>query len=269
MLNESEMERIERLSKQDQSSISRARSSISEKYYSEFQYKPEINEVSKKIARSKTVDELSKNERSKKMKQLAAARAEEKLRQECTFQPNLNESRASKEARESLASSRFRIDVSKPEKIMGRIDEYRRSRNAKLRQTRQGMEYENMKNCTFAPTTSRMPVKQQGPVVVRGLGRYLELRDLAKKLDEEKQRRTEDAFKVKGPKRSKHVKFTVPEPFKLTSQQKQKSRRAKAEEKIKADMWRGECTFEPQTTEARNRELIEQLLAEDDDIFED
>ena len=64
------------------------------------------------------------------------------------------------------------------------------------------------------------------------------------------------------------MKFTVPELFKLTSQQKQKSRRAKAEEKIKADMWR-ECTFEPQTTEARNRELIEQLLAEDDDIFED
>ena len=48
--------------------------------------------------------------------------------------------------------------------------------------------------------------KQSGPVVVRGLGRYLELKDLAKRLDKEKKSRQKKAFLVRAAKKSNKTK---------------------------------------------------------------
>jgi hypothetical protein len=48
------------------------------------------------------------------------------------------------------------------------------------------MEYCEMKACTFAPEIVRESVKQpDGPVVVKGLGRFLETRELARHLQED------------------------------------------------------------------------------------
>ena len=115
---------------------------------------------------------------------------------QCTFQPAVNTSRKAKELVRNLPESQFRVNVNEPTKIVKAIDSYRKDRETKLRQTRQEVEYETMKECTFAPETHGHKVpKQSGPVVVRGLGRYLELKDLAKRLDDEKKQREEKASK--------------------------------------------------------------------------
>ena len=44
-------------------------------------------------------------------------------------------------------------------------------------------QYDEYKMCTFQPTINRSrPKKQNGPVIVKGFGRFLELKELAKKL---------------------------------------------------------------------------------------
>ena len=60
-----------------------------------------------------------------------------------------------------------------------------------------------------------------GPVVVRGLGRYLELKEMAKRQADEKRDREEKAFMVKGATQrggrdSEGRAYTVPEPFALS-----------------------------------------------------
>ena len=112
--------------------------------------------------------------------------------------------------------------------------------------------------------------KQSGPVVVRGLGRYLELKDLAKRLDKEKKSRQKKAFLVRAAKKSNKTKkgATIPQPFNLTKRRgKENARRELLAEQIRATQME-ECTFKPKTTEARNRELINQIL-EDDSLFEE
>ena len=50
-------------------------------------------------------------------------------------------------------------------------------------------QYDEYKMCTFQPSINRSrPKKGNGPVVVKGFGRFLELKELAKKIEEEKRR---------------------------------------------------------------------------------
>lgn len=216
------------------------------------------------------MQELVDNKRSKQIKHQIAAARERQLKEECTFKPATNKSRKAREIVESLPDSQFRVNVNEPEKIVKAIDAYRRDREMKLRQTRQEVEYESMKECTFAPDVggARVP-KQTGPVVVRGLGRYLELKDLAKRLEQEKSDRAARAFVVQGAAKTKRVKGkTICQPFKLTQRRgKENARREALAKKIKAEQMK-ECTFRPKTTEARNRQLINAILA-DDSLFDD
>ena len=59
---------------------------------------------------------------------------------------------------------------------------------------------------------------------------------------------------------------TVPKPFKLSGKGRAK-RRKELEAKIRAEELK-ECTFNPKTTEARNRKLISELLADEDSEIE-
>ncbi len=60
------------------------------------------------------------------------------------------------------------------------------AREERLAKARREMEYNEMKGCTFAPEIKRDPMKQpEGPVIVRGLGRFIETKELARRLEEE------------------------------------------------------------------------------------
>ena len=118
------------------------------------------------------------------------------------------------------------------------------------------------KMCTFQPTINRSrPKKQNGPVIVKGFGRFLELKELAKKIEEEKAAREDRAFTVENAK-YRSGNRTIPKPFKLSGQGRAE-RRKQLEAKFRAEELR-ECTFNPKTTESRNKKLISELLAEDD-----
>jgi hypothetical protein len=269
-LKESSLERTERLYRQDIEAKKKKRAALQKRYETECTFKPAINEISRSLAKSKSVQELTDNNRNRQIKHQMAAARERQLQEECTFKPATNVSRRAKKIVENLPESQFRVNVKQPEKIVKAIDAYRRDREMKLRQTRQEVEYESMKECTFAPDVAGAKVpKQTGPVVVRGLGRYLELKDLAKRLETEKKHREAKAFLVQGAHKSTRVKGkTVCQPFNLTVRRgKENARREALARKIKAEQMK-ECTFKPKTTEARNRQLINAILA-DDSLFDD
>ena len=127
-------------------------------------------------------------------------------------------------------------------------------------------QYDEYKMCTFQPSINRSrPKKGNGPVVVKGFGRFLELKELAKKIEEEKSAREDRAFMVENS-RYRSGNRTVPKPFKLSGKGRAK-RRKELEAKIRAEELK-ECTFNPKTTESRNRKLISELLADEDSEIE-
>ena len=163
------------------------------------------------------------------------------------------------------------VDSDAPASVLERIAAYRRDRDAKLQQARRLGEYEELKGCTFAPQTQtharvKMPT---GPVVVRGLGRYLELKEMAKRQADEKRSREEKAFMVKGSTQrggrdSEGRAYTVPEPFAL-SYRTQAGARAAREEALRSAVeskQMKECTFKPKTMAGRQKRLIKKILAE-------
>ncbi len=54
-----------------------------------------------------------------------------------------------------------------------------------------------MQRCTFAPQTNPAIRRAQGPVLVRGLGRHLELKDVAQQMEQERREREAQAFGVR------------------------------------------------------------------------
>ena len=131
------------------------------RYETECTFKPAINEISKSLAKSKSVQELTENRRNRQIKHDIAARREQVIAEQCTFQPKVNTSRKAKEIIQNLPASQFRVNVNEPTKIVKAIQSYRKDRETKLRQTRQEVEYEAMKECTFAPDTKGKAILKQ------------------------------------------------------------------------------------------------------------
>ena len=106
--------------------------------------------------------------------------------------------------------------MSDPASIVERTEQYKKRREKKLQEKRDEQEYNEIKDCTFAPELNRhVPTAAKGPVVVRGLGRFLELKELSKRLQEEKERRENKAFKTSKRKQYRGY-VTVPKPFRLS-----------------------------------------------------
>ncbi len=58
---------------------------------------------------------------------------------------------------------------------MTRIAAYKQERAARLQEQRDLREYAELVDCTFTPAITKERPRQQGPVVVRGLERHMEL----------------------------------------------------------------------------------------------
>jgi isochorismate synthase EntC len=98
----------------------------------------------------------------------------------------------------------------------------------------------------------------QKPVIVRGLGRFLELRDLARKQQAEQKQREQKVF---APNKAYEPRsYTVPKPFKLSETSKDSiRRRLKVREEMRAKE-RQECTFTPQTVSSQSRRVLQNML---------
>ena len=62
-----------------------------------------------------------------------------------------------------------------PEHLVRRIDAYKRDRQARIAEAKAAHEYSELLDCTFTPAITRRVPQATGPVVVRGLERYMEL----------------------------------------------------------------------------------------------
>eukprot|EP00943_MAST-04B_sp_MAST-4B-sp1_P005342 g5342.t1 len=261
-LKESELERFERLSHQDQLRIEKRRQVAQEQYYKQFSHQPIINEISSNLARSKTVDEMTSNKFAKKRMDERIRRRDEELKQQCPFEPTLVETRIASNYREKVSENKGRATVLDPDTIIEKIEKSRERKQMKIEEITHQNQYDEYKMCTFQPTINRSrPKKGSGPVIVKGFGRFLELKELAKKIEEEKSAREDRAFMVENSK-YRAGNRTIPKPFKLSGHGRKK-RREQLEAKIRAEELR-ECTFNPKTTESKNRKLISELLADDD-----
>ena len=95
-----------------------------------------------------------------------------------------------------------------------RACEHRLEKEAAIREMRSSREFEELRDCSFAPTINRRIIQAKGPVVVRGLVRHLEVRQSANRKAEEKKMREDKAFYRNVS--TAPVCYTVPEPFALT-----------------------------------------------------
>jgi hypothetical protein len=132
-----------------------------------------------------------------------------------------------------------------------------------------------------------LPSQPQGPIIVRGLNRFLELKNMAAKQQEELRQREEKVFCKVHPTDKPKARATVPKPFSFehrgkvnsvpeqtrpkSSQQSSsvtKPKRLAAQQVVDP---KKAYTFRPRTTETSNRELIQQILNEpedeDDDVY--
>lgn len=58
---------------------------------------------------------------------------------------------------------------------MRRLDAHKRGREARIAEAKAAHEYAELLDCTFTPSITRKVPQSGGPVIVRGLERYMEL----------------------------------------------------------------------------------------------
>lgn len=259
--------KIDRLAYRDKARKEALQEAIKEQYHAQFSYQPDINPVSKVIGRSSKLTELVTNERSKKAKERIAREAERQFQQDYTFKPAIQSGEAG-----GQESSRILKD---PESLTKNIQQMRLEKERRIEEARKELEYAELKECTFQPVkiSERRRVKQpDGPILVRGLGKYLERKEAARRQAEEQREREEKVFLVHpvGGARSpaagaaaagagSHNVFTIPQPFHLHGDYRSEMRRQRMEEEIRRKEM-AECTFHPRTNEAHHRELLQKIL---------
>merc|ERR1712232_296510 len=189
-----------------------------------------------------------KNERSKQSKRILSKEAEEQIRQECTFKPRTNPVQVMNKP----------INYAEPERVVTDIENQRRRREERLQQQRREKEYEQLRECSFVPTVNDgSPVKAKGPVIVRGLGRYLELRELARRQEEEKKEREDKVFIRSTTKRPEP--YTIPQPFNLSTTTRKREKLVTNH--IESEEDENQHQHQPTTLSSSRRKMIEKILA--------
>lgn len=116
--------------------------------------------------------------------------------------------------------------------------------------------------CSFSPDINRRRVQAKGPVVVRGLERYLELKQLAERQKVEAEERAAKVF-LTNPCGKQGT--TVPQPFQLAGhallEAKAAEKQAALLESTLCDHMR-DCTFQPHTNTQRRQEQLQRILGQ-------
>ena len=265
LLRESDNERVERLSVQDRVANDKRKQAAEDAYYKQFTHKPRIDAISSSLARAKTVDELTSTDRINQKKEKLSQRREQELATKCPFEPSLVESRVATAMRNRVSGDSSRVSASDPSTIIEKINRQKRRKELKIEEIRHRRQYEEGQTCSFQPVLNRSKPKQsKGPIQVKGFGRFLELKELAKKIEDEKATREERAFKVTNVKEYRRGNVTVAKPFKLSGQNREENMKKLTEKLRRQEM--KECTFVPSTTETQNRKLLTEILADDSEL---
>jgi len=170
---------------------------------------------------------LYENTRGKRAKDLARQKVEDAVTKGCTFKPKITEYRpkgspstdydydqwpqcpveewgnssGERHMRDDGGSylNRTTINMKQPEKMAREIRVRQLEREEKRRSEIVMREIEELTECTFQPQIPvYSPPPTDEPVVVRGIGRHLELKHLKGKIEEDKRRRAEEVFSVRN-----------------------------------------------------------------------
>jgi hypothetical protein len=258
---------VTRLSVSDAHRIEARRRQLKATAEKDLVFQPHINPKSRKlVASASSLEDLVSDRRRQRCRQQALAASEKAFAEQHTFRPQLS----STASVGKLVHSRY--SARDPEQLRAAIDEETASKEQRLERVRRTLAHEEMRDCTFQPDVSRTArtAPATGPVVVRGLGRHLELRDLARRKEEEQREREEQVF-MRGRRPASAAgsyPYTIPQPFNLSRDPKADERA----ERLRAEAQQRElqeCTFAPRTTDLPQRELIRRLVEDDDEYLDD
>ncbi|EGR33333.1 hypothetical protein IMG5_056050, partial [Ichthyophthirius multifiliis] len=124
---------------------------------------------------------------------------------------------------------------------------------------RKELEYEEMKECTFNPITKEFENGDYKEKLneVKGVDRFLLQKELQKNKEEQKKKREDEVFTLKSYSQYRQQNKTIFQPFKLSKGNG--PNKNKLREEIMKECLE-QCTFQPQTNEAKNREAIQRIL---------
>lgn len=262
-VRETPAQRVERLSRKSPRQFEKIEK-LKKEAYKDCTFNPQIDPNSKRLGRSLRPDEMVEPSKwVQKKKRDAMKEASKKFSEMHPFKPK----RITRHAVND--ENYYHMGYgSNAEDISEKIERRRALREKKLARAKSEQLERELKDCTFRPNVA-IRTKREGkddggcgverprrPVVVRGLGRYLELKELAKRKEEEKRRREREVF-CEPPSVLKRT-HTVPKPFTFAS----KGSRRKDHTLALRDREMAECTFQPKRHEGETREYLERLLDE-------
>ncbi|BBN18304.1 hypothetical protein Mp_8g01460 [Marchantia polymorpha subsp. ruderalis] len=193
-------QRVDRLYQRDTERRKHIRRKISEAYYAQFTHSPSIDHTSRLLGGSSTAYELFKNEKGHKTRERIKSVLQDNFEKNHPFRPKL------------ISNGARRPSADKMEDMLHRRRQFRLEKARVLEEMKVIRELQEFKECTFKPQVNRAPPKDQEPVMVKGLGRFLELQDLAKQMkkdQEEWERKIFYQHVYALPKRQ----YTIPKPF--------------------------------------------------------
>ena len=262
-LSESKLEQVERLTYVDQQRREALKAQLQSAHYRQFTHAPQIDAISARLARPKTDVELSTNPRGKAIRAEMGAQKAKREAEECTFKPKVA---ARSAALAAHAAHRSGLQPHQVGTLTERLNLQSQQREAKLDAERKRREAAELEKCTFKPSVkakspAAIKAEASGPVVVRGLGRYMELKDLAKRKVEAQKQREQRAFLTEPPE--KLQPYTVPEPFQLHEGRGLERRLALERELLAKEA--AECPFEPKTNDPPTKALLAKILADSEE----
>ncbi|KAL4451782.1 hypothetical protein ABPG75_007444 [Micractinium tetrahymenae] len=269
-LLESPQERYERLALEEAARRTARRAAKEAEVYGSLEFRPQLNPRSLAMAPggSGGVEALASAEKKRRKLEELRRAEEERRRAECTFRPDTSKPRVKgyyDEYQPPAANAVISISAAAKQGFEGltqRITDYQAEREARAAAARAAEEEHKLKECSFTPDINRRRVEAKGPVMVRGLDRVLELKQLAERQKAEAAERAARVFNA-NPRAKQGA--TVPKPFQLAGhallEAKAADKQAARLESMMVERAR-DCPFRPQTNHQRRQEQLGRILAQ-------
>lgn len=174
---ESLEEKLKRIGTEAMNKKKQLNDKIHNDHYDKYTFEPEINPLSRQLAKTTNLPSYQEEMRTKKKMQAQASVAE--LQKICSFNPIINSPK-----RYSAVVSHYKQGGN----VLGDIEKARKDKQKTLEMIKKENEVEKFSSYTFRPKgLSR--VKSESHVEVKGADRFHELRNMAKKQQIEKDER--------------------------------------------------------------------------------
>ena len=162
-------DKIQRIGKEAQMKKNQLQEKLHQEHYSKYKFEPELNPLSRQLAKNSTMESYSEESRhKKKLKAQASVAQLEKL---CSFSPRINSPK-----RFYGINSHYK----QGEDILQRIKSTQGEKRKMALSVKKEHEMDELSQCTFKPKgISR--VRSDIDIIVKGTDRFLELRNMAKK----------------------------------------------------------------------------------------